>query len=133
VTFIIFRRHYGETWDSKNRYDPKCGCPLHVQFVWKNGDAVFEGKCERSRANAACAPTGWVEPRRRPLRPFLAANLWPRKQTIWERARLQIHLACERAYCTISTSTFRLSAGLLTPLKNAMRAPRIPSVVRNRT
>jgi hypothetical protein len=47
--------------------------------------------------------------------------------------RSNIHSACERAYCTISTSTFRASAGLLTSLKNAMRAPRIPSGVRKRT
>ncbi|MGD0414521.1 MAG: hypothetical protein ABSA80_04140 [Terriglobales bacterium] len=44
MTFTIFRRHNRETCDSKNRYDPRCGCPLHVQFVWKSGDAVFEGK-----------------------------------------------------------------------------------------
>ena len=44
MTFTIFRRHNRETCDSKNRYDPRCGCPLHVQFVWKNGNAVFEGK-----------------------------------------------------------------------------------------
>ena len=42
MTFTIFRRHNRETCDSRNRYDPRCGCPLHVQFVWKNGDAVFE-------------------------------------------------------------------------------------------
>ena len=44
MTFTVFRRHNRKTCDSKNRYDPRCGCPLHVQFVWKNGDAVFEGK-----------------------------------------------------------------------------------------
>ena len=44
MTFTVFRRHNRETCDSRNRYDPRCGCPLHVQFVWKNGDAVFEGK-----------------------------------------------------------------------------------------
>ena len=44
MIFTIFRRHNRETCDSRNRYDPRCGCPLHVQFVWKNGDAVFEGK-----------------------------------------------------------------------------------------
>jgi hypothetical protein len=47
--------------------------------------------------------------------------------------RSRIHSACERACCTISTSTFRVSAGLFTSLKNAMRAPRMPSEVRNRT
>src|ERR1035438_9590604 len=44
MTFTIFRRHNREACDSRNRYDPRCGCPLHVQFVWKNGDAEFEGK-----------------------------------------------------------------------------------------
>jgi len=44
MTFRIYRRHNREKCDSKNPYDPRCGCPLSVQFVWKNGDAVFEGK-----------------------------------------------------------------------------------------
>ena len=44
MTFTIFRRHNRKRCHSKNRYDPRCGCPLHVQFVWKNGNAVFEGK-----------------------------------------------------------------------------------------
>ena len=48
-------------------------------------------------------------------------------------ASLRGHLACERACSTISTSNFRVSAGLLTSLKNAMRAPRIPSGVLKRT
>jgi len=48
-------------------------------------------------------------------------------------ALCRIHSACERACCTISTKTFRVSAGLLTSLKNAMRAPRMPFGVFNRT
>ena len=43
------------------------------------------------------------------------------------RARLGNHSARERACCTISTKTPRVSAGLLTSRKNAMRAPRMPS------
>ena len=42
-------------------------------------------------------------------------------------ARVRIHSARERTCCTISTKTFRVSAGLLTSRKNAMRAPRMPS------
>src|SRR5439155_19402899 len=42
---------------------------------------------------------------------------------------VEIHSACERACCTISTKTFRVSAGLFTSRKNAMRAPRMPSRV----
>ncbi len=45
----------------------------------------------------------------------------------------KIHSACERACRTISTNTFRVSAGLLTSLKKAMRAPRMPSGVLKRT
>lgn len=44
MTFTVFRRHNRETCDSENRYDPRCGCPLHVQFVWKGAPGVFEGK-----------------------------------------------------------------------------------------
>ena len=47
--------------------------------------------------------------------------------------RSKVHSDRERACCTISTSTFRVSAGLLTSFKSAMRAPRMPSGVRNRT
>src|SRR5438093_13447580 len=46
---------------------------------------------------------------------------------------VEIHSACERACCTISTKTFRVSAGLFTSRKNAMRAPRMPSRVFIRT
>lgn len=44
MTFRIYRRHNRAKCDSKNPYEPRCKCPLAVQFVWKNGDAVFEGK-----------------------------------------------------------------------------------------
>ena len=44
MTFRIYRRHNRKTCHSKNPYDPRCGCPLSVQFGWKGGDAVFEGK-----------------------------------------------------------------------------------------
>ena len=44
MTFRIYRRHNREKCDSKNPYDPRCGCPLSVQFGWAKADAVFEGK-----------------------------------------------------------------------------------------
>ena len=46
---------------------------------------------------------------------------------------VEIHSACERACCTISTKTFRVSFGLFTSRKNAMWAPRMPSRVFIRT
>ena len=46
---------------------------------------------------------------------------------------VEIHSACDRACCTISTKTFRVSVGLFTSRKNAMRAPRMPSRVFIRT
>ena len=46
---------------------------------------------------------------------------------------VEIHSACQRACCTISTKTLRVSAGLLTSRKNAMWAPRMPSRVFMRT
>jgi hypothetical protein len=45
----------------------------------------------------------------------------------------QIYSGRERARWTISTNTFRVSAGLLTSCKNAMRAPRMPLDVFTRT
>jgi integrase len=44
LTFRVYRRHNRAKCDSKNPYEARCKCPLAVQFVWKNGDAVFEGK-----------------------------------------------------------------------------------------
>ncbi len=44
MTFTVWRRHNRDVCNSTNRYDPRCGCPLHVQFVWKGSSGVFEGK-----------------------------------------------------------------------------------------
>jgi len=44
MTFTVFRRHNRDNCASTNRYEPRCGCPLHVQFVWKGPPGVFEGK-----------------------------------------------------------------------------------------
>ena len=44
MTFTVFRRHNRDICESTNRYEPRCGCPLHVQFVWKGAPGVFEGK-----------------------------------------------------------------------------------------
>ena len=40
----VWRRHNRDVCESSNRYEPRCGCPLHVQFVWKGAPGVFEGK-----------------------------------------------------------------------------------------
>ena len=44
MKFTVWRRHNWDVCDSTSRYDPRCGCPLHVQFVWKGAPGVFEGK-----------------------------------------------------------------------------------------
>jgi integrase len=44
MTFRIYRHHNREKCDSKNPYEPRCGCPLWVQFVWKGAPGVFEGR-----------------------------------------------------------------------------------------
>ena len=44
MTLTTFRRHNRENCDSKNRYDPRCGCPLHVQFVWKGAPRRIRGQ-----------------------------------------------------------------------------------------
>ena len=59
-------------------------------------------------------------------------GLWP--VPVCQRwASFRVHLACERACCTISTKTFRVSAALRTSCEKAMRPPRIPSGVFRRT
>ncbi len=44
MAFTVFRRHNRDNCKSTNRYEPRCGCPLHVQFVWKGTPGAFEGK-----------------------------------------------------------------------------------------
>ncbi len=44
MKFTVWRRHNRDVCGSTNRYEPRCGCPLHVQFVWKGAPGVFEGK-----------------------------------------------------------------------------------------
>jgi hypothetical protein len=44
MTFTVWRRHNSDICASTNRYEPQCGCPLHVQFIWKGAPCVFEGK-----------------------------------------------------------------------------------------
>lgn len=61
MTFRIYRRHNRENCDSKNPYEPRCGCPLHVQFVWKNGDVVFEGKKLTYQNKWSLSTRSWSE------------------------------------------------------------------------
>jgi integrase len=44
MDFVVFRRHNRDNCKSTERYEPRCRCPLHVQFVWKGAPGVFEGK-----------------------------------------------------------------------------------------
>ncbi len=44
MKFTVWRRHNSDVCDSTSRYEPRCRCPLHVQFVWKGAPGVFEGK-----------------------------------------------------------------------------------------
>ena len=44
MKFTVWRRHNRDVCDSASRYEPRCGCPLHVQFVWKGAPGVFEAK-----------------------------------------------------------------------------------------
>lgn len=44
MAFTVWRRHNRDVCTSTNRYEPRCGCPLWVQFVWKGAPGVFEGK-----------------------------------------------------------------------------------------
>jgi integrase len=44
MDFTVFRRHNRDVCKSKNRYDARCGCPLHVQFLWKGIPGIIEGR-----------------------------------------------------------------------------------------
>lgn len=61
MTFRIYRRHNRAKCDSKNPYESRCKCPLSVQFVWKNGDAVFEGKKLNYQNKWSLGTRSWSE------------------------------------------------------------------------
>jgi integrase len=61
MTFTVFRRHNREVCDSTNRYEPRCGCPLHVQFVWKGTLGVFERKKLKYQNKWALGTRSWSD------------------------------------------------------------------------
>jgi integrase len=93
MTFRIFRRHNRETCDSKNPYDPRCGCPLHVQFVWKNGDAVFEGKKLTYQNKWSLGTRSWSEAQsetgklEKRLKDFGEGKVVPKGKTVVEAVK----------------------------------------------
>ena len=93
MTFRIFRRHNREKCDSKNAYHPRCGCPLHVQFVWKNGDAVFEGKKLTYQTKWSLGTRSWSEAQsnwknlEKRLKDFAEGKVVPKGMTV--KAALQ--------------------------------------------
>jgi len=61
MTFRIYRRHNRAKCDSKNPYERRCKCPLAVQFVWKNGDAVFEDRKLTYQNKWSLAARSWSD------------------------------------------------------------------------
>src|ERR1700689_4620469 len=88
MTFTVWRRHNRGVCASTNRYEPRCGCPLHVQFVWKGPPGVFEGKKLAYQNKWSLAPRSWsqgqprvddLEPR---LKDFPEGKQVPKKEVV---------------------------------------------------
>jgi integrase len=88
MTFTVFRRHNRDTCKSTNRYEPRCGCPLHVQFVWKGAPGVFEGKKLAYQNKWSLETRSWSEAQTRVnalekrLKDFVEGKLIPKGETV---------------------------------------------------
>ncbi len=88
MTFTIFRRHNRDNCASTNRYEPRCGCPLHVQFVWKGTPGVFEGKKLAYQNKWSLETRGWSEAQSRVndlekrLKDFAEGKQVPKNETV---------------------------------------------------
>jgi integrase len=101
MTFTVFRRHNRDKCDSTTRYDPRCGCPLHVQFVWKGSPRVFEGKKLAYQNKWALETRSWSEAQSRVkdlekrLKDFAEGKVVPKGTTVeaalleWYKFRAQ--------------------------------------------
>jgi len=86
--FTVFRRHNRDNCDSTNRYDPRCGCPLHVQFVWKGAPCVFEDKKLAYQNKWSLGVRSWSEAQSRVkdlenrLKDFAEGKVVPKGMTV---------------------------------------------------
>ena len=88
MTFRVYRRHNRAKCDSKNPYEARCKCPLAVQFVWKNGDAVFEGKKLTYQNKWSLGTRSWSEAQskvtalEKRLKDFIDGKVVPKGMTV---------------------------------------------------
>ena len=75
MNFTVFRRHNKDVCDSTNRYEPRCGCPLHVQFVWKGSLGLFEGKKLAYQNKWSLETRSWSEAQSRVTLPSECVSL----------------------------------------------------------
>ena len=88
MTFTVWRRHNRDVCDSTNRYEPRCRCPLHVQFVWKGALGVFEGKKLLYQNKWSLETRSWSEAQskvkslEKRLKDFAEGKLVPKGETL---------------------------------------------------
>ena len=88
MTFTVWRRHNRDVCDSTNRYEPRCRCPLHVQFVWKGAPGVFEGKKLHYQNKWSLETRSWSEAQSRVkglekrLKDFAEGKVVPKGMTV---------------------------------------------------
>ena len=88
MTFTVFRRHNRDICDKTNRYEPRCGCPLHVQFVWKGPPGVFEGKKLAYQNKWSLETRSWSEAQskvkalQKRLKKFAKGKVTPKSRTV---------------------------------------------------
>lgn len=109
MTFTVFRRHNRDNCDSTNRYEPRCGCPLHVQFVWKGAPGIFEGKKLAYQNKWSLETRSWSEAQSRVddlekrLKDFAEGKQVPKDETVaaalqeWYKFREQNGLSNAKA------------------------------------
>lgn len=101
MTFTVWRRHNRDVCKSTNRYDPRCGCPLHVQFVWKGSPGIFEGKKLQYQNKWSLETRSWSDAQSRVkdlekrLKDFAEGKVVPKGMTVdaalqeWYKFRAQ--------------------------------------------
>ncbi len=88
MAFTVWRRHNRDNCESTNRYDPRCGCPLHVEFVWKGDPGVFEGKKLNYQNKWSLETRSWSEAQSRVkdlekrLKDFAEGKVVPKGMTV---------------------------------------------------
>jgi integrase len=88
MKFTVWRRHNRDVCRSASRYEPRCGCPLHVQFVWKGAPGVFEGKKLAYQNKWSLETRSWSEAQskvrdlEKRLKDFAEGNVVPKGMTV---------------------------------------------------